>query len=576
MTGGPDDFLGRLNEAARLAREYQEQDPREPEDDFLGRLEPPMRELVEPMLTASGESCSSRSHVVPPIDEIAALFPSLEILEKLGQGGMGVVYKARQKSLDRMVALKLLTAYPGDEQARLERFRREAGALAALSHPNIVGIHDYGEAGKYPYVVMEYVKGRDLRREMDRRRLEPARALRIARDLCAALQYAHDHGIIHRDIKPENILLGEDDRVKIADFGLAKIVGGESRSRALTRYAMGTPPYMAPEQTSSPRLVDHRADIYALGVVLYEMLTGEPPIGRFEVPSKLIEVDPRIDGVVMHSLKRSPERRFQRASEVSQQIEEIRSGAAVAPAAQGRGLVRSLVRESKTARLVVFLSFPLLAIVSGVALWKENLRAPQDIAPPQLSMYVRESDGFAREYDGSFPLSSRMGVYFEAAVPADSYSRLILATYVGGQRSVHEYAPNDLPDEMSRATVQFARSVDEDGVSTCFQLPAGAVPLLCLLIVSSAPFQEQQAEDLVEALLASSGGWPEVSGENVAIPTGAFEISGRTVEPRSSTTRSPELRAGHRIPGGEEARIVATLADRLGPVYGWWVGIEKH
>lgn len=371
MTGGPDDFLGRLNEAARLAREYQEQDPREPEDDFLGRLEPPMRELVEPMLTASRESCSSRSHVVPPIDEIAALFPSFEILEKLGQGGMGVVYKARQKSLDRMVALKLLTAYPGDEQARLERFRREAGALAALSHPNIVGIHDYGEAGKYPYVVMEYVKGRDLRREMDRRRLEPARALRIARDLCAALQYAHDHGIIHRDIKPENILLGEDDRVKIADFGLAKIVGGSSGGRSATGHAMGTPPYMAPEQSSSPHFVDHRADVYAIGVVLYEMLAGEVPTPSSKRSSRLTKIDPALDEVFRRALQRDPMCRFQQAQEVATELESLGENAysaAIRPGVQSTAVYRR--------RTLVLIVSGTLVFITLLALVTQYLLAP--------------------------------------------------------------------------------------------------------------------------------------------------------------------------------------------------------
>ncbi|MBL9139041.1 MAG: serine/threonine protein kinase, partial [Verrucomicrobiales bacterium] len=223
-----------------------------------------------------GSSPAAKPEVkAPSVTELAGHFPSLEILEILGQGGMGMVYKARQRALDRWVALKVLPQDAARDPAFAERFQREARALARLSHPNIVGVYEFGETAGYFYLVMEYVDGADLRRVLQQRKLSAEEALRIVPAICDALQYAHANGVVHRDIKPGNILLDREGRVKIADFGIAKLVGGESLDPTLTqlRQRMGTPHYMAPEQVENPQAVDHRADIFSLGVVFYEMLT---------------------------------------------------------------------------------------------------------------------------------------------------------------------------------------------------------------------------------------------------------------------------------------------------------------
>ncbi|MGV3755411.1 MAG: serine/threonine-protein kinase [Verrucomicrobiota bacterium] len=164
---------------------------------------------------------------LPPLTpaELAPHFPQLEILECLGRGGMGVVYKARQKSLNRLVALKLLAPERVQDGKFAERFAREAHALAALNHPNIVTVHDFGQAGGYYFLLMEFVDGVNLRQLLRSRKLQSAEALAIVPPICEALQYAHEHGIVHRDIKPENLLLAKDGRVKIADFGIAKMLG---------------------------------------------------------------------------------------------------------------------------------------------------------------------------------------------------------------------------------------------------------------------------------------------------------------------------------------------------------------
>jgi predicted Ser/Thr protein kinase len=260
----------------------------------------------------------------PSIEELSRQFPALEILEVLGAGGMGVVYKARQITLDRIVALKILPRQSGDDPSFAERFTREARALAKLSHPNIVGIYDFGQANGLYYFIMEFIDGVNLRQMIRGERLSPREALAIVPQVCDALQYAHDQGIVHRDIKPENLLVDRKGRVHIADFGLAKIVGGVVDIRLTqSQHVMGTPHYMAPEQFEKPLAVDHRADIYSLGVVLYEMLTGELPLGRFAPPSSKVQVDVRLDEVVLKTLEKEPERRYQQASEIKGAVETL-------------------------------------------------------------------------------------------------------------------------------------------------------------------------------------------------------------------------------------------------------------
>ncbi|HVM49759.1 MAG TPA: serine/threonine-protein kinase, partial [Candidatus Acidoferrum sp.] len=261
----------------------------------------------------------------PPLSAVAAAFPQLEILELIGQGGMGVVYKARQPRLDRLVALKLLPQALAADATFAERFNREARVLARLNHANIVTVHDFGQADGFFYLLMEYVDGVNLRQAMQAGRFTPQQAMLLVPKICEALQFAHDEGILHRDIKPENILLDARGRVKIADFGIAKLVGEAKDKITLTAsgMAVGTPHYMAPEQLEHPQDVDQRADIYSLGVVFYEMLTGELPIGRFAPPSQKSPVDPRVDEVVLRALEKERERRQHNITEVRTQVEQI-------------------------------------------------------------------------------------------------------------------------------------------------------------------------------------------------------------------------------------------------------------
>ena len=306
--------------------------------------------------------------VPPPVEELAKLFPQFEILGLIGKGGMGAVYKARQPGLDRFIALKILPPAVASDPGFAERFNREARALARLSHPNIVVVYDFGKTGDLHYLVMEFVDGTNLREIERAGRLSPEQALAIVPQICEALQFAHNEGIVHRDIKPENLLLDKKGRVKITDFGIAKIVDTPAGKAALTgaKDVVGTPHYMAPEQIETPQAVDHRADIYSLGVVFYEMLTGELPLGKFAPPSKKVQLDVRLDDVVLHTLEKEPERRYQQVSQLKTDVETISTTAAPPPigAATMAGAVPPLHTEVKSDKIL--LPAFLLAFFFGV------------------------------------------------------------------------------------------------------------------------------------------------------------------------------------------------------------------
>jgi|GEM_PF-1237712 len=358
--------------------------------------------LQRGIATEGGAPPGTPPFTPPPMLELAKLFPQLEILELIGQGGMGAVYKARQPALDRLVALKILAPRSGGDLDFSGRFTREARALARLSHPNIVAVYDFGqiqrsrrreeavgaptqvnpppnvgerEENVLSYFIMEYVDGPNLRQIEQSGKLTPREALQIIPQICAALQFAHDEGIVHRDIKPENVLLDKKGRVKIADFGLAKILGQEADFRLTgARDVMGTPHYMAPEQVEKPQEVDHRADIYSLGVVFYEMLTGELPLGKFDPPSHKVRIDVRLDNVVLRSLANNPDRRYQHVSEVKTEVESIaetpsaaaKSGAPVPASSPNQPLATGLGIAIGVFAAVVFIAF--LGLLAGVAI----------------------------------------------------------------------------------------------------------------------------------------------------------------------------------------------------------------
>lgn len=267
------------------------------------------------------------------------------LTEELGKGGMATVYKAYQPRLARWVAVKVLDpAYITDDSEVLARFRREARAVAALRHPNILTVYDYGEEEGLAYIVMEYVEGGTLKDQLRGEPFECQRAVSLSIGVGRALAFAHDQGIVHRDVKPANILLPRDDWPLLADFGLAKL---QQARRALTQAGMilGTPDYTSPEQALG-ETADHRVDIYALGVVLYEMVTGELPFKAekaFDVllmhineppprPRDLVSDIPElVEEIILKALAKTPDERYSTMKEMVARLELAQEAFHVSP-----------------------------------------------------------------------------------------------------------------------------------------------------------------------------------------------------------------------------------------------------
>jgi tRNA A-37 threonylcarbamoyl transferase component Bud32 len=326
----------------------------------------------------------------PTIEELTAAFPDLEVVEMIGHGGMGVIFKARQPRLDRFVALKILPPHLAQQPGFTERFTREARALARLNHPNIVAVYDFGERGSFCFLLMEFVNGVNLRQAM-RSGVTPEQALGLVPRICEALQFAHDRGVLHRDIKPENILLDTTGTPKLADFGIAKLAeeGATERHLTVSGAALGTAAYMAPEQIERPGAVDHRADIYSLGVVLYEMLTGELPLGRFAAPSAKAKVTTGVDEVVFRALEKERDRRQQSATEMKTQVEHASDPATGARAYTG-GAQRAPLTSEPSISGGPSRVFLLLAIVTAllIPLAGANRAFGSLISPVTLSYLV--------------------------------------------------------------------------------------------------------------------------------------------------------------------------------------------
>lgn len=281
---------------------------------------------IERMLAAGMLSSAKAPSWTPPaVDELQLEMPGYEILAIIGQGGMGAVYRAVQRSLDRAVAIKVLPVQAEDGEAQFAaRFKQEARAMARMSHPNIVPVHDFGQTPSgLLFFAMDFVNGTDLHQILlSEKRLSPRKASAIISQVCDALEFAHTHGIVHRDIKPSNILVDCHGQVRVTDFGLAKSTTDADPALTENGFIIGTRIYMSPEQAQGGA-VDHRTDIYSLGAMFYEMLTGQPPHGAIEPPSYKVEMDVRLDDVVLKALAQDPDRRYQHAAEVKTDVTRV-------------------------------------------------------------------------------------------------------------------------------------------------------------------------------------------------------------------------------------------------------------
>lgn len=274
--------------------------------------------------TTSG---SHRRWVPPSPEHLQEMLPAYEITSILGRGGMGAVYRGRQKSLDRTVAIKILPPEAaGDEDAQfVERFKNEARTMAKMNHPGIVHVYDFGETAEGQlYIVMEFIDGTDVSKMIQSQgRLPEDYALSITAHVCDALQYAHTHGVVHRDIKPANVIINREGQVKVADFGLAKATDPSQMGLTKTNMAMGTPDFVSPEALMPGVPLDGRADLYAVGVMLYNMLAGTIPRGAFRMPGDTLKTDARFDRIIGKAMEMDRELRYQTALDLRRDLDVI-------------------------------------------------------------------------------------------------------------------------------------------------------------------------------------------------------------------------------------------------------------
>ncbi|MGD7652264.1 MAG: protein kinase domain-containing protein [Verrucomicrobiales bacterium] len=279
----------------------------------------------------------------PAIEEIATLFPAYDVDILIATGGMGAVYRAVQRSLDRTVAIKILPEIFSTDASFCASFEAEAKAMARLNHPNLVGVYDFGEVNGMLFIVMEYVPGQSLFHSSHGNAIDPGEVIRLVTGIASGLAHAHENGILHRDIKPSNILLDLNAEPKIGDFGLArpadhKIEEGEE--------IFGTPHYTAPEVVHSPHSVDARADIFSLGVLLHELLTGRLPADDPRPPSAISLCDHRFDAIVRRATDPNPAHRYSNAAEIATDLQKIAAtpGPRLLTAAAGAGAPKPAYR----------------------------------------------------------------------------------------------------------------------------------------------------------------------------------------------------------------------------------------
>ncbi|HEY8890554.1 MAG TPA: Stk1 family PASTA domain-containing Ser/Thr kinase [Clostridium sp.] len=260
-----------------------------------------------------------------------------ELLEKIGEGGMGTVYKAKCHLLNRFVAVKILKAELSNDEEFVSRFKREAISVAKMAHPNIVNVHDVGEENHVNFIVLEYINGKTLKQVIkENGRLSSEKTIDIVFQISKGLEAAHKNNIIHRDIKPDNIMITDDGTVKVMDFGIAKVL--DSRTVTKLNNVMGTAHYFSPEQAKGS-IVDCRTDIYSLGIVMYEMVTGRVPynaesaitiammhIQELPIPPKEIikDIPENVNQVILKAMQKEPNKRYQTAKEMAEKLREIK------------------------------------------------------------------------------------------------------------------------------------------------------------------------------------------------------------------------------------------------------------
>ncbi len=327
----------------------------------------------------------------PSLETLANLLPAYDFEQLIAVGGMGAVYKAKQRSLDRDVAIKILPKEMGSDPEFRQSFETEAKAMARLNHPNLIGVYDSGSINDMLYIVMEYVPGKSLYHSAYGRKIETSQAVQLIKGICAGLGHAHENGIIHRDIKPANILLTPKAEAKIGDFGLARPVEAEGPG-----LVMGTPGYTAPEVISNPHVADRRSDLFAVGVILYELLTGARQEPGAKPPSTLCGCDPGIDSIWQRATHPNPAFRFPDAQSFQSALSEWNrnqsKSSSPAPAAKSPAAAPAPARK---AALLTAAPAPkkILATPEGP---DSSSPAPASTPPPEVIFETKTNWSFAR------------------------------------------------------------------------------------------------------------------------------------------------------------------------------------
>ncbi len=428
-----------------------------------------------------------------------------EILQKLGEGGMGVVYKAMQTSVERIVALKILHPHMTGNEEALKRFQREAKTTSKLRQANAIHIYDFGVEGSLSFLVMEYIEGESLDDVIRKSgALELPRVANIVRQVCYALAEAHDLGIVHRDLKPSNIYLSRkrdgSEEVKVLDFGIAKVLGEQQGMTRLTQTGMiiGTPQYMSPEQVEGLPL-DHRSDVYSLGIIMYELLTGETPF-QADTPFKLLmkhvkekPVPPRkfrpniaipeaVEKIVLKALEKDPAKRFQSISELQQSLEAAAGAPQTKTAKTGR-LSKSLIPKTEV-------SIDKTAVATGIEKTEvyrgdgggggfKNLPGWVKIAAPALLILALLAVYFlffATEYGELTVRVTPAGAYVEVYSPEVSPDDITPIPSAGAGRPQGGRLGFSIPAPQSYRIIPAQAALDEeflDESSFAYRLPAG-------------------------------------------------------------------------------------------------------
>lgn len=316
------------------------------------------------------EPLSHATFQAPALAEVASLFPNYDVYGLIACGGMGAVYHANQRSLDRDVAIKILPReFSLDVEFRVS-FEAEAKAMAKLNHPNLIGVYDFGDAAGLLYIVMEYVSGSSIYAVSHGRVVHQEDALKMVIDVCRGLAHAHQYGILHRDIKPSNILMDGNANPKIGDFGLASALGKQVQEGD---QIFGTPGYTAPEVIDPPHYFDHRADIFSVGVMLHELLTGKTPSGEAPLSALPLTINPKLRAAIQRATNPNPAARHASADELAAELEKIASiphNPLLAAAAKPRiapSLSRHrMVTKSSSSSAPIFIIVLLIAAVAAI------------------------------------------------------------------------------------------------------------------------------------------------------------------------------------------------------------------